>query len=222
MSRDQILADVRAALRLAMPAPHHHPHPDWPVAAPHPWPSLLAQFRERFEGLGGRWHDAADRAAFDRHLVTVARQHAGLVWVARDPDGLLDRLDVADTLAAAGVDVVRSFEGPAQADRLTLSITATTAAIAESGTFALIPSPGQGRLSSVIAPAHLTVLDPERVVATLGDFIRQAEGELGNRRASAAILVTGPSRTADIEGQLLVGVHGPGQVHCLPAVGTSA
>ncbi|MBX3145781.1 MAG: lactate utilization protein [Gemmatimonadales bacterium] len=219
MSRDRILADVRAALLRVMPPPHHHPHPAWPVAAPGSWSSLLAQFRERFEGLGGQWHPAGDRAAVDAQLVAIARQYAGAVWVARDPDGLLDRLGVADTLVAAGVEVVRGFEGPEHADRLGLSITATTAAIAESGTFALIPSPGQGRLSSVIAPAHLTVLDPARVVATLGDFIRQAASALGSRQASAAVLVTGPSRTADIEGQLLVGVHGPGRVHCLPVGG---
>ncbi len=219
MSRDRILADVRAALVRTMPPPHHHPHPVWPVAPPRSWASLLEQFRERFEGLGGRWHAATDRVAFDQQLVSVARQAVGAVWVARDPDGLLDRLDVAATLTAAGIDVVRSFDGPAHADGLGLSITATTAAIAESGTFALIPSPGQGRLSSVIAPAHLTVLDPGRVVAMLGDFIRQAGEALGTRQASAAILVTGPSRTADIEGQLLVGVHGPGRVHCLPVPG---
>jgi len=80
-----------------------------------------------------------------------------------------------------------------------------------------VVAPGQGRLASVIAPVHLTVLTRSRLVPALTDFLAVAGEALAARKASAAILITGPSRTADIEGQLIVGVHGPREVHCILA-----
>lgn len=215
MSRERILADVRAALRQPMPAPEAHPHPVWPVATRADWATLADQFRAKFEGLGGKWHEAANGDELGLRLRAIASAAGGTVLVAKDPDGFLDRIGAADRLARAGVSVVRDLGDRSGADALGLSVTAATSAIAESGTFGLVAAPGQGRLASVIAPIHLTILTADRLVLRLGDFLAIAGPRLADRSASAAILVTGPSRTADIEGQLIVGVHGPREVHCI-------
>lgn len=209
MSRERILADVRAALVRRSPPAIDHPHPAWPRSAAVPPADVIERFRRRFEGLGGHWHEGAP--------AEVASRLAGpgaTVLVARDPDGLLDRLGLAEALAAQGHPVVRVADA-AVADRIGLTITAATLAIADSGTVGMVTDPGQGRLASVISPLHLTVLTRDRVAESLGDFLGLARSALAAGRASAAILITGPSRTADIEGQLIVGVHGPKAVHCL-------
>lgn len=77
-------------------------------------------------------------------------------------------------------------------------------AIAETGTVVLSAGPESLRLSSLAPPLNIVVV--ERLVATLDDGFSLGMPE------RTAVLVTGPSRTADIEGILVRGVHGPGEL----------
>ena len=217
MSRDRILADVRAALARPMPEPADHPHPRWPVAAALPEASLVEWFRDRFVGLGGHWHDWS-QGGVRTEIVAFATRVGGAVLVGRERDGAPDRYGIAAALATAGIEVVSPDRAGPDAPRIGLTVTFADFGIAESGTFGMLSRPGQGRLTSVIAPVHLTLLDPTRVVATQGEFLTAAHRALAEGSSSAAILITGPSRTADIEGQLIVGVHGPREVHCVAVV----
>ena len=218
MSRERILADIEAALARGTVEATDHPHPIWPMRPPPPWPSLAAEFQARFEALGGKWAEAATPGELvDRVLAVANGTGPGAILVARDPDGELDRWGLPERLRTSGREVLRDLSSEGAANRVCLTITAATRAIAESGTFGLVVAPGQGRLASVIAPVHLTVLTRSRLVPALTDFLAVAGEALAARKASAAILITGPSRTADIEGQLIVGVHGPREVHCILA-----
>ena len=74
------------------------------------------------------------------------------------------------------------------------------------------------RLVSVVPPVHLAIVRPRDVLASLDDLflLRRLEyhtngGELG----SYLNFITGPSRTADIEQTIVVGVHGPRAVHLI-------
>ncbi len=80
--------------------------------------------------------------------------------------------------------------------------------LAESGTLVLRAGPQQPRSGSLLPPVHVAVLREDRVVGDLFDLLERV-GEL----PTALTLVTGPSRSADIEMSLAVGVHGPGSVH---------
>jgi L-lactate dehydrogenase complex protein LldG len=87
--------------------------------------------------------------------------------------------------------------------------------IAETGTLVLESARERHRLASLVVPLHLALLRAERILGTLGDAlaaIRSPAGELSSRTIT---LVTGPSRTADIELELVVGVHGPKSLHVL-------
>lgn len=216
MSRERMLADIRRALERPVSSDHHYPVPPRSVAPAPTFPSLLAEFRARFEALGGRWHEAADGDGVARVVEAIVGPAGGPVLVASDPEDELDRLGVADALAARGVAVVRSLAAGADKNAIPLAVTTTSWAIADSGTFGVLVAPGQGRLASVITPIHLVVLRPDRIVATLGEFLTSAAAALTAGTTSAALLITGPSRTGDIEGQLIVGVHGPGEIHCVP------
>ena len=179
------------------------------------WASLLDQLRARFEALGGRWHVPASGEEMAAEIGALARPDTPAILVARDPEGVLDRLEIADRLTALGVPVVRSVAEAGDPNRIGVTVTTSGVAIADSGTFGMIVSSGQGRLASVIAPVHVAVLLRERVVPSLGGFLALAGEALAAGEASAVVLITGPSRTGDIEGQLVVGVHGPREIHCV-------
>lgn len=78
-------------------------------------------------------------------------------------------------------------------------------AVAETGTLVLSARPGCERLSSLVPPVNVVTVPRVQIVATL----TLAMARLPERNA---VLVTGPSRTADIEGVLVRGIHGPGEL----------
>lgn len=91
-----------------------------------------------------------------------------------------------------------------------LGITMAQMAVAETGTVVIHYGPGRARLASLSPPLHLAVLPVERLVPDLID----AAGDFGE--GSGAVWITGPSKTADIGGILVRGIHGPGRIVVLP------
>ena len=92
---------------------------------------------------------------------------------------------------------------------LKAGLTGALSAIADTGTL-VIPS-GQGRPlgASLLAEFHIAIIRASQIVPSLEEALRNNEV----RNASALALVTGPSRTADIEMTLTIGVHGPKELH---------
>jgi L-lactate dehydrogenase complex protein LldG len=95
---------------------------------------------------------------------------------------------------------------------VTLGITGADGAIARSGSIALRSGPGRPRMASLIPGTHIAFLSVDRVFPTLLDLSLQS---LDPAAASNLVLITGPSRTGDIEQQLNLGVHGPKQLHVI-------
>jgi L-lactate dehydrogenase complex protein LldG len=91
-----------------------------------------------------------------------------------------------------------------------VGVTACHGAIAETGTLALLSEPGCSRAVSLLPPVHIAIVEPRRLFATTGDFFDACASEIAG--ASNLTFVTGPSRTADIELTLTIGVHGPARV----------
>lgn len=91
-----------------------------------------------------------------------------------------------------------------------VGITGTVAAIAETGTLVIASGPQKSQLASLLPPVHLAILRPEDIYPTMDDWIRVTEAVLPGHQALA--LISGPSRTADIEMTLTIGVHGPRQL----------
>ncbi|HEX2421291.1 MAG TPA: lactate utilization protein [Acidimicrobiia bacterium] len=95
---------------------------------------------------------------------------------------------------------------------VTLGITGADGAIARSGSIALRSGPGRPRMASLIPGTHIAFLSVDRVFPTLLDLSLE---RLDPESASNLVLITGPSRTGDIEQQLNLGVHGPKQLHVI-------
>ena len=89
-----------------------------------------------------------------------------------------------------------------------VGITNAQAGIAETGTLVLDSSAELNRLVSLVPPIHIAILDASKIYATLGETLAALRS--GGKELSPAItFITGPSRTADIELTLAIGVHGP-------------
>ena len=81
--------------------------------------------------------------------------------------------------------------------------------LADTGSVVLGASPDEPRANSLLPDVHVSLLAEDRILAGLAELFEALGGEL----PSALAIVTGPSRSGDIEQQLVVGVHGPGEVH---------
>lgn len=114
---------------------------------------------------------------------------------------------VADALAALGVEVAPP--SPAAAAGADLGVTSAAALVASTGSLAL-RSDADGRLASLLPPVHLCVAPARRLVATPGAVLRPLGADGGP--PPGLVLVTGTSRTGDIEQILTRRVHGPGTV----------
>ena len=89
--------------------------------------------------------------------------------------------------------------------------------LADTGSVVLAASPEEPRARSLLPAVHVTLLREDRILPGLDELF----AVLGADLPSALAIVTGPSRSADIEQKLAVGVHGPGEVHVVlvPAAG---
>jgi len=93
------------------------------------------------------------------------------------------------------------------------SVTSCETLVARTGSI-LISSALQGRLPSVYAPIHVCVAYTSQLVYDIKDGLDSIKSKYQQQLPSTITLATGPSRTADIEKTLVVGVHGPKEVYC--------
>lgn len=221
MERDAFLARVRQAA-LAGRAYRPHVRSDFPAgfgyigAGEQP----LARMAEEIAAVGGlpqRVATLADaRRALGVLLERTAAQRA-LCW--QHP--VLDRLQLDALLAERGIEHLRHdelarldlAEQRKRALAADIGITSVSYAVAETGTLAFFSGPGRERMASLVPPVHVAIVTADQVLADQFDlFARlQSAGEMPTNVA----LVTGPSKTGDIELRLTTGVHGPGEWHVI-------
>jgi L-lactate utilization protein LutC len=91
-----------------------------------------------------------------------------------------------------------------------VGITSADYALADTGSLVIFHEP---RLLSLLPPCHIAVIKESQIVASLDDVfrLRPLPGDI----SSSMVVITGPSRTADIEMRLVRGVHGPGEIHVI-------
>ncbi len=93
------------------------------------------------------------------------------------------------------------------------SITSCEALVARTGSIVLSTASESGRTSSVYAPIHICIAYSNQLVYDIKDALQLVKTKYGNHLPSLITFATGPSRTADIEKTLVVGVHGPKEVY---------
>lgn len=121
--------------------------------------------------------------------------------------------DVAAAVARTSVTVVNHTDGAGFEPlyEVDAGVTDVHTAIAETGSPVCIYGRGQGRGLSLVPPVHIALVRKSDIVPDLIDFWNARD----LRHSSGLVLITGPSKTADIEGILITGVHGPREVHII-------
>ncbi len=111
-----------------------------------------------------------------------------------------------------------SFGFPAFSEKqladVDVSITKCEVLVARTGSMVLSSTESSGRLTSVYAPIHICIAKSRQLVYDIKDALEFMQKKYGNQLPSMISFATGPSRTADIEKTLVVGVHGPKEVFC--------
>jgi L-lactate dehydrogenase complex protein LldG len=97
--------------------------------------------------------------------------------------------------------------------RFDVGISTAQAAIAETGTLVLDSARERHRLVSLVPPVHIAIVNASRIVETLGEAL--ALLRVDKEISPAITFITGPSRTADIELTLAIGVHGPQELYVI-------
>lgn len=148
----------------------------------------------------------------DAHAETSAEavraRVAGIVGAQRTFSWDADHLpyEVARVLHKACTgDAPRDVQAAAE-----IGVTGCAAALAETGTLALLSGPGKPRAASLLPPVHVCIVRRDDIRSTMGEFFAERAGDIAS--AACCYFITGPSRTADIELTLTLGVHGPGRV----------
>jgi len=223
-ARETILARVSEALRLPAPPPHLKSHalepaptgglPVLPLEAARPWlpdggDSADESRRILGENLGrlrAEFHRLADTAAAAEFVARLARDR-GWRRVALHGDPLV-------TAAAGGLacDTYRVDAGSFDKHALEAcdaGVTTCEALVAQTGSVLVSSATCGGRALSVLPHVHVVVATADRVVPTLGEALDAARVRHAGRLPSMLSLITGPSRTGDIERILVLGAHGP-------------
>jgi L-lactate dehydrogenase complex protein LldG len=119
---------------------------------------------------------------------------------------LLDRIEVS-------IDEVAVTPSGAELFGFDVGISTAQVAIAETGTLMLDSESERHRLVSLVPPVHIAIVDAGNICLTLGEALSVAarDGEV----SPTVTFITGPSRTADIELTLAIGVHGPQELHVI-------
>jgi L-lactate dehydrogenase complex protein LldG len=94
--------------------------------------------------------------------------------------------------------------------QIDVAITSCHCGIAETGTLVLMPDKDEPRLMSLVPPVHIALLDAAKLYQTFAEVIETEHWATG--LPSNVLLISGPSKTADIEQTLAYGIHGPKQL----------
>jgi L-lactate dehydrogenase complex protein LldG len=165
----------------------------------------IERFAAALEGLGA----AARFVPSQEELANVVAELAApsRAAVLSDDAGPF-REEVEAGLASAGC-ATEPFSREAAA-RVDLGVTSAVAAVASTGSLLIGGGDGSARVASLLPPAHLAVIGESALIAGFEELYELLPTVVADGRS--AVLVTGPSRTADIEMQVVRGVHGPGSL----------
>ena len=200
------------------------------VAAQSPFPSTagledyVARFRTELEALSSYVYGPLDAEGVAAQVIDSIRRSATalsqplrvLAWDESQIGcpALRNRLEEAAVELVPG-NVPNDEEHQAVLERLAeieVGLTGATAGLADTGSIVVASGPGRPRIASLLPPVHIAILPLSRLYPTMQEWLAAGGAELAKETAHL-VVITGGSRTSDIELQLTLGMHGPRELH---------
>ncbi len=200
-SKENILKKIRKALSASTPLPFSLSEGNNSVFQPSET-ELEIQFAAEFSGLLGRFVYCADAAEMAMQLSILVRD---MGW----KNIFCSESEIVKQLTAFGFAAftARDLAG------CDASITSCEYLVARTGSIVLSSAQQSGRSASVYAPVHICLAYADQLVYDVKDALQLMKDKYAEQLPSVISFATGPSRTADIEKTLVVGVHGPREVY---------
>jgi L-lactate dehydrogenase complex protein LldG len=204
-SKDNILSKIRKALEKPVPLPFPQAEDSNDVYLPAS-DDLTVMFAQNFTALLGKFAFCENHQELALALTEIiaAKKWKEVYCVEDGLRYLFEKNGFSNF----------STKSLAESD---VAITSCELLIARTGTIVLSSALPEGRTASVYAPVHICIAEASQIVYDVGDALQYMKEKYGVQLPSMISFATGPSRTADIEKTLVVGVHGPKEVYCFLA-----
>ena len=181
--------------------------------------NIVQQFKQKHESLAGIVHlvDGLDGAAA-KAVSILEEKKAEKVALTELPVEFLHPLE--QRCATAGMNLLKPpFNGaelPGELDSIQVGITWAAFAIAETGSLVEFATDDAFRLVSALPLVHIGVFQASDIIETLNEAAAPIRNFYEENPLNATVsFISGPSRTADIEMRLILGVHGPAETHAI-------
>lgn len=216
-ARETILGSIRTHLaasvpydKLELPVDHEHPA----ILAKQTAVPLVDLFKQNLEAVGAHCVIADGQTGIAQALTRIigdlqkTKLRAQRIAISDQP--IVERLmyqtdlEIEELAVAPNASDIFGFDA---------GITTAQAAIAETGTLVLDSTHERHRLVSLVPPVHIAIVDASRICETLAEALTLLRKS--KEMSPAVTFVTGPSRTADIELTLAIGVHGPQELYVI-------
>ncbi len=205
-SKESILKKIRKALSESTPLPFPSSEGSNSVFQPAP-DDLDLLFAEQFGKLQGKFVFCLNQEELELQLTLLAKQKNFQKIYCREEDL---RSGITEEAVRSALLEDQSPEALKNCDA---AITGCECLVARTGTIVLSSAQASGRTSSVYAPVHICIATTSQLVYDIKDGLRLLKEKYGTSLPSFISFASGPSRTADIEKTLVVGVHGPKEVY---------
>jgi L-lactate dehydrogenase complex protein LldG len=200
-SKENILKKIRKALSHSTPLPFPKSEGNETVFQSSQQEAEI-EFAEQFSKLQGRFVYCINRQELAFQLSSLVRK---MDWkkVYCLEDSLLQAtgIQLEDRIVKTGI---------AGCD---VSVTGCECLVARTGSVVMSAAQQSGRVTSVYAPVHICIAFTDQLVYDVKDALQLIKEKYGSKLPSLITFATGPSRTADIEKTLVVGVHGPKETY---------
>ncbi len=181
----------------------------------------VQRFIAELANAGGKGYVVSDVDAVMQTIQSIVQAHnARRILLSRG--GLIDQFALPHKLKDAGFDVqtLDDMQANPQEDffHADIGITNVHRLIAETGTVVMASQPNEPRSVSLLPPVHICLAERSQILPDLFNLFDLFSPTATPDRSlppSCLTLITGPSKTGDIELKLVTGVHGPGELHVI-------
>lgn len=201
-SREKILKKVRAALMNK--SRQEASAIDFESSVYHePQDPLELIFAQQFSDVGGQFVFCENEEDFCYNIVALTNDGTfGRIWCGET--------ELLPLLQKAGVSVLSS---PSEVESADTSVTGCEFLIARTGSILVSSKQLSGRRAPVFPPQHIIVAKTSQLIFDLREALKSLKAKYGDSMPSMVSVITGPSRTADIEKTLVMGAHGPKDIY---------